>query len=845
MRAVLKEKKTVLVIFVLLFFTADIYADEWANAWWTGQVSSQWNNAGNWYIANEKNRVPNAGDIVDLNHGETAYPLIIDDNNVGLSKAACNNLWMPDWQETPEPFHLLMTGGELEIVKDFIIGRTNINGEREWVDTGILELTGGTITIGEKLSVGGRGNDYGCEIGGIGTINMTGGIISCGSLLIPEGQTEAKGTVHLDGGFIYADTLSMKAGDPNGVMYIIDGMLILSGDQVAHVESYIAAELILLGTEDPEYALEVVYDPETDSTEVSANPDIEQPGSEEWANVWWTGGAGNTLWNEPNNWSVHDELSRVPKATDTLDLNWGDAAYLPVIDSNNLGENKAICRNLWMPDWQETEEPFHLLMIAGELEILKDFIIGRTNIGGEETYVDTGILELTGGTITIGQKLSVGGRGNDYGCDIGGTGTINMTGGTISCGSLLIPEGETEAQGTVNLDGGTIYASTFVMNPGAENGIMYLTDGKLVLSGDQAAHVDGYIAAGWIASGKPEDPNYAPEAVYDPISNTTTVLANPELIVTEEWANVWWKGDDPSSQAVSSNWEEAANWFVMNEDDRAPRDYDTVDLNWGGALFSPVIDSNNVGEDRAVCKNLWMPDWQSTEEPFHLLMVAGELEIVKDFIIGRTNLNGSAAWVDTGIFELTGGTVTIGGKLSVGGRGNDYGCEIGGIGTVNMTGGTISCGSLLIPEGQTEAQGTVNLAGGIVYADTLVMNPGAENGIMYISDGKLVLAGDQTAHVESYIDAGWINAGTPDDPNYVLDITYHSDTDTTEVFAGCCGCGPDLYRDCFVDIEDLRIFVDNWSEAGLNVADFNGDGKVDLQDYAILASRWLAVPVNP
>ena len=162
-----------------------------------------------------------------------------------------------------------------------------------------------------------------------------------------------------------------------------------------------------------------------------------------------------------------------------------------------------------------------------------------------------------------------------------------------------------------------------------------------------------------------------------------------------------------------------------------------------------------------------------------------------------------------------------------------------------MTGGTISCGSLLIPEGETEAEGTVNLAGGIIYADTFVMNPGNENGVMYISDGKLVLSGDQAAYVESYIDAGWINAGTPDDPNYVLDITYHSDTDTTEVFAGCCGCGADLYKDCFVDFEDLKIFIENWSAVGLNAADFSGDGKVNLQDYAILASRWLAIPVNP
>ena len=59
----------------------------------------------------------------------------------------------------------------------------------------------------------------------------------------------------------------------------------------------------------------------------------------------------------------------------------------------------------------------------------------------------------------------------------------------------------------------------------------------------------------------------------------------------------------------------------------------------------------------------------------------------------------------------------------------------------------------------------------------------------------------------------------------------------------CCQCA-DFVSDGLVDFNDLVIFVSNWlwtgSPGGYNTADLNCDGEVQLLDFAILSSQWLA-----
>jgi len=268
-------------------------------------------------------------------------------------------------------------------------------------------------------------------------------------------------------------------------------------------------------------------------------------GVAEYAQLWWRGRkdepqnwAEDTRWNNPDNW--YTQAGPVPTSEDTVDLNGGTLgepnAVDPIIDSTNVGGNKAECWNLWLPDWQEVNStPCVLWVTDGVLEVGKDFILGRTSRCGEpNVFPDDGRLEMSGGTITIGQKLSVGGRGNDFGCHSGGIGTINMTGGTITCGTFYIPEGDCVG-GTVNLDGGTIYADSLVMNPNDTNGLMYITDGMLILDGNQISLIENYADSNnWISGG---EPNWVIQAIYysnmntnpEDMDTTRVIARNPEL----------------------------------------------------------------------------------------------------------------------------------------------------------------------------------------------------------------------------------------------------------------------------------------------------------------------------
>jgi peroxiredoxin len=51
-------------------------------------------------------------------------------------------------------------------------------------------------------------------------------------------------------------------------------------------------------------------------------------------------------------------------------------------------------------------------------------------------------------------------------------------------------------------------------------------------------------------------------------------------------------------------------------------------------------------------------------------------------------------------------------------------------------------------------------------------------------------------------------------------------------------CREDLGQNGVVDFRDLMIFAENWLVYNKNVADINGDGQVDLQDYILLAKKW-------
>jgi len=134
--------------------------------------------------------------------------------------------------------------------------------------------------------------------------------------------------------------------------------------------------------------------------------------------------------------------------------------------------------------------------------------------------------------------------------------------------------------------------------------------------------------------------------------------------------------------------------------------------------------------------------------------------------------------------DITGGSLTAGGAYigvdSPGGHGTlnmsgglfstgDVHIGLAGTGTLNMTGGVIELSNNLIVPGGT-GTGTVNLRGGTIYADDLRLT--SESGLVNVGAGMLVLNGDDTEALQTFINDGWLVA-------YEGQGTLHMDYDVT------------------------------------------------------------------
>lgn len=78
-----------------------------------------------------------------------------------------------------------------------------------------------------------------------------------------------------------------------------------------------------------------------------------------------------------------------------------------------------------------------------------------------------------------------------------------------------------------------------------------------------------------------------------------------------------------------------------------------------------------------------------------------------------------------------------------------------GIGTLNMTGGTIQLSDNLIVPGRT-GTGEVKLLGGTIYADELRLT--SEAGLVDMGAGTLILDGNDVETLQAFIDDGWLVA---------------------------------------------------------------------------------------
>ena len=344
----------------------------------------------------------------------------------------------------------------------------------------------------------------------------------------------------------------------------------------------------------------------------------------------------------------------------------------------------------------------------------------------------------------------------------------------------------------------------------------------------------------------------------------------PAVVVENSELVVYWcgKGDmtiDPCyawPDSVDKYWSNPLNWVTWPPPDYfvrlnfVPDLNDPVGLNRGhDRLHHEVTDSNlwtTVIDSNTAAKAAWVGigyyGWHTLNITGGTLQLSGyrqkfylqdanhpqDPNYVDTFMLelARTDLTtgGVLTHDSNSVLNISGGSVTGNGHFVVGGIDNRWG-EHGANGHFNMSGGTVDCnGNLQI--GMYHGTGDVNLSGGTFDANDLQMT---SRGLLTISGtGKVMLKGDKRAIANAYIASGWIVG-----PAYV---TYHVDTNKTEISTSSCGSGADLSGDCYIDVEDVEILADNWLAVGTNQADISGDGRVNFKDFAMLASRWLQVP---
>ncbi len=246
------------ISFVLLVgLTNSVLAD------WTGAVSSDWYNAGNWTGA-----VPASGETTLIESlASITWPII----NGGTADTGQLRIGYTAAYQG----ELTVTGGAtLNVNGELRIGRKSANGSGQAV--GILHISGDTTTINvtERIEHGRHGD---------ATINMSGGYLHCDAELRLAYREDAFSKVYLSGGTIdLGGNPGITVGNDSTPGFALidisgDGTLTLAGNQVSTIESLVSDGIITAyGGTGP---VLIAYDGQTDITTVETigGPDASEP----------------------------------------------------------------------------------------------------------------------------------------------------------------------------------------------------------------------------------------------------------------------------------------------------------------------------------------------------------------------------------------------------------------------------------------------------------------------------------------------------------------------------------------------------------------------------------------
>lgn len=187
------------------------------------------------------------------------------------------------------------------------------------------------------------------------------------------------------------------------------------------------------------------------------------------ADVDWTNGGGDRVWDNASNWSAG-----VPGVNDKAAIRAG-AIPGPIIDSSTAAAVNVVV----LGDWSSVGDTLDIN--GGSLTTNGWFIVSYGS-ACEATF------NVNGGATTVGSHLDIG---------FAGIGHMNMTGGTVDVPNGAFGIGTNDGTGDVFLHGGTVSCDSFTMSSGC---LLDVTAGTLIINGDERTTINDYAANGWITA---------------------------------------------------------------------------------------------------------------------------------------------------------------------------------------------------------------------------------------------------------------------------------------------------------------------------------------------------------
>ncbi|HBG28633.1 MAG: hypothetical protein A2Y10_00055 [Planctomycetes bacterium GWF2_41_51] len=218
-------KKLYILVLVVLFFSKTWVSA--ANNYWTNDANDfSWSTADNWSLDRVPIREPFATGATYNDYAHINY-LSSSPNgcNHDIGDNYVHSIWIARYGTNTSPAILNMNGGSISAYWIVRLGNDNESGSHA-----VLNMNAGTIncTTGDGLQVG-----YDSQA----TLNMVGGTINAGKFKVSNATYKPFSVVNLDGGIL--NCTSIDVNDANGLIKIEGGTLVIDGNCLSLVQTYI------------------------------------------------------------------------------------------------------------------------------------------------------------------------------------------------------------------------------------------------------------------------------------------------------------------------------------------------------------------------------------------------------------------------------------------------------------------------------------------------------------------------------------------------------------------------------------------------------------------------------